>query len=189
MKIEREAHKIETAAGTFYVMVLTAHLSNVSRFDEQQNSHLVEECRPRVWIATDPEFKGDATLGHIKIRGRKYTIDHQVQQLPEGIGSLVEGKVEFTWNNEPMWGGPYRNESGTEVSFRSKTYDVLYDLEREALDQFAKEYPEWVTESKRLRMEHNRDHEASKAAGLRKEAEQAEQKAAQWQARIDALAA
>ncbi|QPB09894.1 hypothetical protein KGG73_gp60 [Streptomyces phage Sentinel] len=190
MKIEREVREIETEAGKFYIMVLAAQRKTYSHWDRDADRTIPsEDLIPRVWLATDPQLDGKAELGAIKIRGRKYTIDHQLARLPKGRGYLTEGRFEFNWSSESSYGGPYRNEQRKTLEFRTKTYDVLYDLEREALDKFAKDYPEWETESIRLLFERERDNHAAKSRQLLVEADQHDIKAAQWQKRIDDLAA
>lgn len=178
MIVTREAHEVETQAGKFYIQILGAELNTVNRWSDDERAYgPVEEIKPRVWLATDPQFKGDAELGHLVIRGRQFTINHQLRRVYDG------------WQGEPAYDGPYRNGKGKQVDFRSKTYDVLYDLEREALAQFAKDHPEWETESLRQRFEWNRDNDLDKAKRLAKEAADAEARATKWQARIDELTA
>ncbi|MEU0674496.1 hypothetical protein ABZ330_16675 [Streptomyces sp. NPDC006172] len=174
MIVTREAHEIDTDFGKLYIQILQAQLGTVYREDV-----LVEEIKPRVWVATDPQFKGEAELGHLKIRGRAWTISHQVQRLTDSE----------RWSSEPTYDGPYRNEKGKQVEYRTKTYDLLYGLEREALDRFAKEHPYWEIESLRQRLEYNRNHELGQAKSLAKELTEAEARAANWQARIDELTA
>jgi hypothetical protein len=178
MIVTREAHEVETQAGKLYVQILAAELTTTNRWSDEERDYVrTEEVKPRAWVATDPQFKGEVELGHLVIRGRKYTIDHQLRWS------------EGSWSNESTYGGPYWNEKGKQVDFRAKIWDTLYDLEREALAQFAEEHPDWATESLRQRLEWHRNHDLGEAKRLAKEAAEAETSAAKWQQRIDELTA
>ncbi|MEX1655544.1 hypothetical protein ABZ960_20580 [Streptomyces pseudovenezuelae] len=182
---EYETHEVETEAGKFYIRILAAERRTYGGGWRGENA--TEEIKGRVWLSTDPEFKGDAELGHIKIRGRKYTIDHFLQKFPKGQGRLDEGKFEFNWSGETSFGGPYRNEKGQQVNRDAKAYDTLHDLEREALDKFAKDHPDWEKESTLRLFRQTRDNHLSKKRSLELEADQEDIKAALWQKRIDDL--
>ncbi|WJN62605.1 hypothetical protein [Streptomyces phage phiScoe1] len=190
MSDEQKTHEVETEAGKFYIRILAAERRTFSQFDRDTGESIpAEEVQARVWLATDPEFTGNSTLGHVKIRGRKYTIDHQLRRIPEGKGYLDDGKFEFRWSGETSYGGPYRNEHGKPVGYDAKAWDTLHDAERVALDKFAQEYPEWEKESTLRLFERERAHHASKSRSLIVEADQEDIKAALWQKRIDDLIA
>lgn len=175
---ERKTYEIETEAGKFYIQVFAANRRTYAPWNGGA-SHTVEDINGRVRLSTDPQFEGKVSLGHIKIRGRKYTIEHFLTWSPESQG----------WANESQWRGPYCNDKDQQISHNAKAWDTLYDLEREALAKFAQEYPEWERESTRLLFESERDSYQRKAAAARKEAAEHDAAAAKWQARIDQLAA
>jgi hypothetical protein len=187
MKVEREVHEVEVSAGKLYVMVLSAERRTYGGGWRGETS--TEEIKGRVWLATDPEFKGDVELGYVKVRGRKYTIEHPIQRLPEGQARINhETGITWRWNSESSYMGGFRNDKHQQVSFQSKAWDSLGAIEREALDKFAEEHPEWEQESSRLLFERERDHFIDKARKLTVEADQADIQAALWQKRIDDMA-
>ncbi|MFJ3775250.1 hypothetical protein ACIPX0_26505 [Streptomyces sp. NPDC090075] len=178
MIVEREVHEVETEAGKFYIQILAAELSTVSKWSEGERAHVpAEKVKPRVWLSTSPNFEHDVEQGHLKIRGKAYTINHQLSLLVNG------------WSNESWWNGAYHNAKDKQLDRSAKTWDLLYDLEREALARWVEEHPNWETESLRYRLEANRDSELDEVRRLAEEASQAGGRAAKWQTRIEALIA
>jgi hypothetical protein len=182
VKVEREGYEVETGSGKFYVQILDAKRKTYISLAGDQ-SVPTEEITGRVWVATDPEFKGEVGLGFVTIRGRKYTIEHIVHRV-----ALAHGRTD-PWHTESSWRGGYRNEKGQQVSYDTASYGVLGGYLREALDKFHQEHPEWEKESIRLLFERKRNSHASKARELVLEADQEDIKAAQWQKRLDDLLA
>ncbi|USH44987.1 hypothetical protein SEA_GREENWEASEL_70 [Streptomyces phage GreenWeasel] len=187
MKIEREAYEIETQAGTFYATVVTAELDSVYDYDKNER---IETLVPRVWLSTDPEFKGDVERGHVKIRGRKYTSEYTYKRLVESPVNRGRDGQPLKWSaDHKTYNRGRRNEKGQQVDFQAKAYSTLGDLEAEALAKFEQEHPNWKGESIRLRFEYERNHANERAERLHREAAALEVEAAKWQARIDELAA
>jgi hypothetical protein len=184
---ERETFEYKIADGKVYIQIRQAERRTYTDYSSGKGDEK-EEIQPRVWISTDPEFKADTDLGYVKVRGRKYAIEHTVKRLPDGEARL--GRIGIThWQSETSYRGGYRNDRGGPVSYEAKAYDSLHEIEREALDRFHEEHPEWVTESARLYFEYEVDRHRSKAKRLRQEAHTNEGKANDWQKRIDELAA
>lgn len=181
---EKKPYEVETKAGKFYVQIASAERKTYTSLDGAS----VEEIRGRVRLSTDPEFEGDTKLGHLAIRGRKYAIDHYLVKYPKGLGYRGEDDFKFLWSNEAQWGGPYYTEKGQQVSRNAKAWDTLYALEREALDQFATENPDWERESTLRLFEYERDHHVYKLRNYEMDAQRERVRVAEWQARIDQLA-
>lgn len=179
---EHETHKVETEAGTFYVRVLAGERKTYYSGGEHR-----EEIQPRAWISTDPEFESNVELGYVKIRGRKYSIEHTVKRMP-GWSNEHETREPY-WQTESSYRGGYRNDKRGPVSYEAKAYSQLREMESAALDRFAEEHPDWARESARRLFERERDHLLSKAETARREAARHEIEAADWQVRIDQLAA
>ncbi|MFE0964084.1 hypothetical protein [Streptomyces fungicidicus] len=187
MKIEREAYEIETDAGTFYALVVSAERD--TRYDYDKGER-IEVLTPRVWLSTDPEFKGDVAKGWVKIRGRKYTSEYTYKRLPENPLDLDREGNPRKWSIDfKTYNRGRRNDRGGQVDFQAKAYATLDALEEEALAKFEQEHPTWQAESVRARFEYERNHAAEKAERLHREAAALEVEAAKWQARIDELAA
>ncbi|AFU62048.1 hypothetical protein phiHau3_70 [Streptomyces phage phiHau3] len=185
MKIEREAYEIETQAGTFYVTVVTADRDSRYDFDTQER---VEVLTPRVWVSTDPQFKGDVDLGSVKIRGRKYTTEYTYKRQVEHPSDLDRNGQPLKWRRDTQtYNRGRRNDQGAQVSYNAKAYDTLDVLEQEALVKFEQEHPNWQAESVLLRFQYERDHANEQAERLHREAAEREVEAAKWQVRIDDL--
>ncbi|MEU9605432.1 hypothetical protein [Streptomyces sp. NPDC048057] len=170
-------HEIETENGAFYVRVLAAERRTFSRH-VMGRSEPGEELRPRVWLATDPEFKQEFELGYVKVRGRKYVIEEML--------ALVNGPSGRQWQREPTYGGSFRSER-KQVEYRAPTFNVLREYVHGALAKFAEAHPKWERESVHRLFRCERNRKLSEAVRLRAEAEAAEKKAAGWQERIDEL--
>lgn len=179
---ERETRKVETEAGTFYVRVLAAERKTY--YSDGQNR---EEIQPRAWVSTDPKFESNVELGYVKIRGRKYSVEHTVKRVP-GWSGEHESREPY-WQTEPSYRGGYRNDKRGPVSYDAKAYGLLRDMESAALDRFAEEHPDWARESTRLLFERERDNHLSKKRRLELEADQEDIEAARWQKRLDDLLA
>lgn len=179
---EHTTHKVETEAGTFYVRILAA-----KRGTYYQDGQTVEEITPRARISTDPTFESDVELGYVKIRGRKYSIEHTVKRM-RGWETEHESREPY-WQTETGYRSGYRNDKGNLVSYEAKAYGQLRDMESAALDRFVEEHSDWVRESTRRLFEQERNHLLSKAETARQEAAKHEIEASKWQARIDELVA
>ncbi|MGW7434700.1 hypothetical protein [Streptomyces sp. NPDC054849] len=188
MSDEQIIHTVEIADGTIHIKVLMAERKTYTNWDGNERRE-VEELQARAWVSTDPEFKSDTDLGFVKIRGRKYAIEHVIKRLPEGRGYLDRHGIAMKWQSEASYRGGYRNDRGSQVSYDAKAYGQLGEIEREALNQFEKDNPMWITDSIRLLFEYERNHLEGKAKRKRDEAKQHEAEAAKWQARIDELLA
>lgn len=172
--------EITVAAGTFYVRVLPAERTNY-----YHDGEYVEEIQPRVQISTDPEFKADTDLGHVKIRGRKYAIEHVMKR----VLYFIDGAMTPTWTSETSHRGGYRNDKGQKVSLEAKAWDVLHQAEKDAIEFFTVTHPEFERESTRLLFERERDNHLSRKRHLELEADQEDIQAARWQKRLDDLLA
>ncbi|WP_406409637.1 hypothetical protein OG923_12530 [Streptomyces halstedii] len=179
---QRETHEYEIAEGKFHVRILAAQRKMRSVHNGWTNER-VEELRARVQIATDPGFEGRVTHGFVKVRGRKYAAEHTVIRL--GADGYL-GQPQ-TWDREPTYGGGTRNEQGQGMSYETKAYDSMRELEFEVLDRFEKDNPDWARESHRLLFARHRDNKKSEAKRLRLEATNADREAREWQKRIDDL--
>ncbi|KPC89287.1 hypothetical protein ADL35_02280 [Streptomyces sp. NRRL WC-3753] len=185
MKIERDAHEIKTEAGTFYVLVQSAERGSHYDFDKKVT---VEDITPRVWISTDPEFKGDVEKGHVKIRGRKYSTEYTYKRLPDNQGRLDRHGIVMKWTTDVRtWNGGRRNDKGRQLDYETKAYGVLSEWEVEALNAFETAHPNWQTESVLRLFEYERNRETERAESLRREASAHEIEAQKWQVRIDDL--
>ncbi|MEV5330833.1 hypothetical protein [Streptomyces werraensis] len=170
----------ETVAGTFYARPLSAE-----RRTYYSGGEYVEEIQPRVWLATDPEFKADTDLGHLKIRGRKYAIANVMKLSDVWTGERMEKR----WQSEASYGGGFRNDKGQKVGYDTKAYDALRQAELDAIELYAVTFPEWERESARLLFERERDHHLSKKRNLLQDANREDVEAARWQKRLDDLLA
>ncbi|AUG87257.1 hypothetical protein KGG77_gp11 [Streptomyces phage Omar] len=179
---EYETHKVETEAGTFYVRVLAAERKTYYSGGAHR-----EEIQPRAWISTDPEFESNVELGHVKIRGRKYSVEHMVKRMP-GWSNEYETREPY-WQTESSYRGGYRNDKRGPVSYEAKAYDQLRGMESAALDRFAEQHPDWVRESTRRLFEQERDNHLRKKRSLELEADHEDIEAARWQKRLDDLLA
>ncbi|MEU9795036.1 hypothetical protein AB0E27_31330 [Streptomyces sparsogenes] len=189
MNNEFETHEIETDAGKFYVRILAAERQTFSSFNRDTGeSTPTEEIQGRVWLATDPEFKGDVDLGHVKIRGRKYTIEHLSTRLSKGRLHARRGVI-LHWSAERSYRGGYRNDRGTQVDYHLKAWDVLQEMEEAALDKFEQEHPEWQRESTLRLFERERNHHLNNKQRRERQVAEEAAKAAEWQKRIDELEA
>ncbi|MFE9254058.1 hypothetical protein [Streptomyces sp. NPDC006879] len=181
MKIEREAYEYEIGDGTMYVVIVSAHREH----DWRRN----EVIQPRVLIGTDPEFKAETELGHVKIRGRKYAVEHTYKRLPDNEGRLTQHGVTMQWTTDTRtYNRGFRNDKGKQIDWDSKAHGVLTEWEIEVLRRFEEDVPDWQTQSI-LRFEQERDGHDSNARRLREQVAKEEIEAAKWQARIDELTA
>ncbi|MGW6600575.1 hypothetical protein [Streptomyces sp. NPDC055036] len=179
---EEPEFEYEIAGGKVYIRVLMAERKVFQRWDGDA-SLPAEEIQPRVHVSTDPEWKGNVDLGFVKVRGRKYGIEQISKRLPD----TDRPDSDDRWSHERSYFGGYRNDRGGSVDYRAKAWDSLEGIEREALDRFHEERPKWVKDSTRKLFEYERNHLTSEAKAKRKEADEADEKAAKWQARIDEL--
>ncbi|MFJ6183736.1 hypothetical protein [Streptomyces sp. NPDC092295] len=185
--MDKPDFEYEIANGKLYLRVLMAERRVFQRWDGDV-SLPVEEMRPRVYVSTDPEWQGNVDLGFVKVRGRKYTIEQISKRMPEAEIRHRTGDTSY-WTHESSYLGGYRNDRGGRVTYQAKAWDSLGAIEREVLDRFHEEHPEWVKDSTRKLFEYERNHLTSEAKTKRKEADEADEKAAKWQARIDQLGA
>ncbi|MCY0933658.1 hypothetical protein [Streptomyces sp. H34-S4] len=179
--------EIKHADTTFYLRIL--HAERKTYGGGYRGEKATEEICGRVQISTDPQWKADTDLGFVKVRGRKYAIEHIQKRTVEGESRLTRSGIFSNWDYEPGYLGGYRNDRGGQVDYSAKAWDSLKEIERDVLDQFEKENPDWQTTSIRQLFEYERDHLLSKAERKRKDAHEAERLAATWQARLDELAA
>lgn len=185
MKIEREAYEIDTQAGTFYATVVSAERD--TRYDYPKDDR-IEVLTPRVWLSTDPEFKGEVERGHVKIRGRKYTTEYTYKRLAEDTVNKDRHGQPLKWSvDHKTYNRGRRNDRGRQVDYEAKAYRTLDDLEMEALAKFEQEHPNWKVESILRLFEYERNRHAEQAESLRGEAAAKEVEAAKWQVRIDDL--
>ncbi|MFF7252426.1 hypothetical protein [Streptomyces microflavus] len=184
---QRETYEYEIADGKVYIQIRQAERRTYSQFNGRTSSP-AEEIQGRVWVSTDPQFEGDTNLGFVKVRGRKYAIEHVVKRLRNGEGrlSLSEQRLTMHWSSESSYRGGYRNDQGGRVKYEAKAYDALGVIEREALDRFETEHPDWQLDSARYLFEYERDLALRKARSLREEAAGLEHIAREWEARIPA---
>ncbi|MEU6056961.1 hypothetical protein [Streptomyces sp. NPDC047097] len=188
MSGESKIYEYEIASGKVFIEVISADRRTFT--DYSTGSGVPGEAiEPRVRLSTDPEFKGDVDLGFVKVRGRKYAIENYVKRLPEGHGilRLNQSGIEMRWSSEPSYSGGFRNDRGSRVAYQAKAYDALSEIERQALDRFHEEHPEWVVESTRQLFQYQVSRYANDARRRLEEAEKANAKAAKWQARISGL--
>ncbi|WP_438470746.1 hypothetical protein [Streptomyces asiaticus] len=178
----------EIADGKVYIRILMAERKVSQRWDGEDCVHH-EDIQGRVRISTDPEWQADTELGYVKVRGRKYGIEHIVKRIPEEYVKPDRLGREQRWQTESSYRSGYRNDRGSQVSYQAKAWDSLRDIETEALELFEKHNPDWAKTSTRKLFEYERNDHTTKAARLRKEAEENDRKAAEWQARIDELGA
>ncbi|QNE75302.1 hypothetical protein F0344_12360 [Streptomyces finlayi] len=184
---QRETYEYEIADGKVYIQIRQAERKTYTQYNGRSSSP-AEEIQGRVWISTDPQFEGDTNLGFVKVRGRKYAIEHVVKRLRDGEGrlSLSEKRLTMHWSTESSYRGGYRNDQGGRVKYEAKAYGVLGEIEREALNRFEADHPDWQLVSARYLFENERDRALSKARSLREEAAKEEHRARQWEARIPA---
>ncbi|KQX37009.1 hypothetical protein ASD97_09985 [Streptomyces sp. Root63] len=175
-------YEYEIAEGQFHVKILAAKRKMNSTYTGWK-TEWVEELRARVKLATDPEFEGRVSHGFVKVRGRKYAAEHTVIRL--GADGYL-GQPQ-TWERESTYGGRTRNEQGQGISYETKAYESIREIEFEVLDRFEKDHPDWARESYRLLFEQHRDNKQSEAKRLRQEATSADREARDWQKRIDDL--
>lgn len=178
-------HEYEIAGGKVYIRILPAELKTYGRNGKPES----EELRPRVEIATDPEFQVHVNKGFVMLRGRKYAIGDTVRRLPEGEGRLDDHGFTKGWYQEPAYFAGFRNEVGAKVNRETKAYGALRELEFGALNRFEEDHPDWQTESIRTLFEIQRDAQNGKAKDAREKAAKAIREADEWQARIDQLGA
>ena len=172
--------EVTVTAGTFYVRVLAAE-----RRSYYAEGRQVEEIQPRVQISTDPEFQSDTDLGHMKIRGRKYAIEHIMKR----VTYYPQGEPMQVWQSEASYRGGFRNDKGQRVNRETKAYDALSAAEKDAVEFFTVTHPEFERESTRLLLERDRDNHLAQKRHLELEADQHDIKAAQLQKQIDDLLA
>lgn len=178
--------EIAYADTTFYLRILMAERKTYG--GGWRGEKVTEEIGGRVQISTDPDWKGDTDLGFVKVRGRKYGIEHVMKRLPEDQLRLrLNGGRISRWTSETSYSGGYRNDQGQGVKYEAKAYDSLFEIEKAVLTQFEKDNPDWQRVSIRRLFESERNHQNGKAQKLRSEAEDADTKAAEWQKRIDGL--
>ncbi|MFE3589435.1 hypothetical protein ACFXOY_18205 [Streptomyces niveus] len=174
----------EIAGGKIYLRVLMATRRTFQRWDGDA-SFPAEEIKPRVLASTDPEWKGSVDLGFVKVRGRMYAIEQISMRLGEAETRRRGGASH--WTHETTYVGGYLNDRGGKVSYQAKAWSSLEAIEREVLDRFHDERPEWVKDSTRKLFEYERNHLTGKAKSKRAEADKDDAAAAKWQARIDEL--
>ncbi|MFI5863537.1 hypothetical protein [Streptomyces sp. NPDC051546] len=178
--------EIKHADTTFYLRILMAERKTYG--GGWNGEKVTEEIGGRVQISTDPNWKGDTDLGFVKVRGRKYGIEHIMKRLPADQSRLrLHGGRMSRWTSESSYSGGYRNDQGQRVKYEAKAYDSLSEFEDDVLTQFEKDNPDWQRVSIRRLFEGERDSQISKADKLRSEAKEADIKAAEWQKRIDEL--
>ncbi|MFF3249707.1 hypothetical protein ACFYWP_01535 [Actinacidiphila glaucinigra] len=188
MQTERELYEVEIADTELYITILAAEIKTYSQWDGRESVQ-VEEIVPRLWVSTDPKFKGEVDLGYVKVRGRKYGIEYMVKRLPDNRGHLDRHGIAMRWQEESSYRGGYRNDRGSQVSYDAKAWGTLREIEHQALDLFEKQHPEWQAESKRRKFEYERQSHLDKAERLRLEIGGLNAAANSWQKRIDELAA
>ncbi|MCS0601122.1 hypothetical protein NX794_07740 [Streptomyces sp. LP11] len=185
VKLKTEAYKIDIEAATFYIKVVSAEHGTRYNFDKHRD---VEEIIPRVWISTDPEFKGDVEKGHAKIRGRKYSTEYTYKRLPDDRGEVDLHGVVMKWTTDSRtWNGGRRNDKGQQLDYETKAHGTLSGWEVDALNAFEAEYPGWKTESIRRLFEYERNRHDEKAKALLREVAQEQIEAAKWEARLSEL--
>ncbi|MEU4984878.1 hypothetical protein [Streptomyces sp. NPDC021969] len=175
---ESSTYHVQVAAGEFYIRILAAE-----RKSYYSGGRSREEIQPRAQISTDPEFKADTNLGAVKIRGRKYAVEHVLKR----VQGFRNDEPHIYWHGETSYQGGYRNDKGRQVSQEAQAWDVLHAAERDAVEFFAVINPDWERESTRLLFERERDNHLHRKRQAELEADQEDIKAAQWQKRIEDL--
>ncbi|MFD7259345.1 hypothetical protein [Streptomyces sp. NPDC059874] len=184
--------EIKFADTTFYLRILTAERKTYG--GGWRGEKVTEEISGRVQISTDPDWKGDTDFGFVKVRGRKYGIEHTMTRLAEDeydrrLSVHLEGSRISQWTSLSRYSGGYRNDQGQSVKYEAKAYNSLFEIEKDVLTQFEKDNPDWQRVSIRRLFEYERDRKAGEARQLRLEADENDVKAAEWQKRIDRLGA
>lgn len=177
---ENTTVKVTTGAGVLYVQILPAE-----RRSYYLGGREVEELQPRLRVGTDPEFKADAELGHVKIRGRKYAIEHVVKRTTY----YTDAGAIKAWRSEASYRGGFRNDKGQRVGYETKARDVLAKTQEDVIEFFTATHPEYERESTRLLLERDRDNHLAQKRRLELEADQHDIEAAQLQKQIDDLLA
>jgi hypothetical protein len=137
----------DVAGGTMYVTILAA----TEKDYHSTGKGRVVELRGRLMIRTSPSKGWDlADNDYVKIRGRQYSAWNYVERVPEY--QSWDGQTIRWQNQSSPYNGGYRSEQG-ELDWKAKTRDVLQDMEREVLDRFEAEHPEWHRVSERMHLE------------------------------------
>ncbi|MEU5403739.1 hypothetical protein ABZ348_31145 [Streptomyces sp. NPDC005963] len=180
---ESTVYEYDTAGGKLYIKVRPAERRTYTDYSSDRGGP-GEQIQPRLEIGTDPEFKAEVERGFVKVRGRKYATQNLVKYLPNSLGAQRGGSP---WSRESSYSGGFRNDRGGQVAYQAKAWDSLREIERDVLDRFHEEHPEWEVESARLYFAYEVSDHLYKAQRLRGEADENERKANEWQARLDEL--
>ncbi|WP_406192435.1 hypothetical protein OH733_05260 [Streptomyces griseus] len=182
MSGEPKTYEVEVEGGKFYVKILAADRDARSHWEGDKRIER-EEIKGRVQVATDAEFKGHVAGGYVKVRGRKHATLHTVSKIPD----LAAKRLGSAWHCDSTYTGGYHNDRGQRVKTEAKAYDTLRRMEREALDKFAEQNPDWERESTRLLFERKRDTAITEKRRYELAADQQDIQAAVWQKRIEDL--
>jgi hypothetical protein len=172
----------ETEIGAFYVRV------RASRIDAfwSGGAHVRQE-RGQLVVGTNPECNVYVDGGGVKIRGRVYrTSNTYARNVPPYLTGW-DGKPNEWDRDVQNYISEYRNDRGTSVPYDTATRKRLVAGELEALARFEADHPDWVRDSRRLRLEGERDNALTAAATAHLEWEKQVVKANDLAAEIDAL--
>jgi len=175
MNPETTPQTIDTPYGKLHIAVIPA---TEDSFHSMGRGN-VTEIRPRLRIASDPTFEADPNhADHWTIRRRAYAVHETLYFHDMTHVEYANGYKGQRWHSEsnPYRGG-YRNDRRGQVEYHTKTWDMMRDAVRAALDEFAKANPAWGEFSTYLLLKDRHDRESGKAADLRKEAAEHEAKA------------
>ena len=154
--------RIETPFGPLHIAVMPAERGNVT------------ELRPMLRVATDPTFEADpAHIDRFTYRRRAYAVHYEVYFADR---THMEGE---RWHrSHAPYGGGIRNDVRGVVTWRTPTFDALWQAVTAGLDAFAAATPGWGGLSRYMLLASEADAATSKAADLRREAAKEEEKAA-----------
>jgi len=166
--------RYDTPHGTLYLAVTTAMPDNFHEVDGRGD---VTELRPRVHVATNPDFEANPNHpDHWTIRRRAYALAATFYLHDLSHVRYSNGYTGGRWHTNSRTGlaGGYVNDRGNKVEYQSATYDLMDKAVTDTLDAFHAEHPQWVELSIYLRLAADHDSAMKEADRLRKEADEAQ---------------
>lgn len=170
---------VETPYGTLYVVVASA---DAHSYRDTQRGDVID-LRPMLWASTDPEFGDDLRPeASWTIRGRAYYVHYRLFYQDR---SHLAGGERWHPDGYQTLRGKFRNDRGGLVDFKSKTWDLMWDVTTGAVDTFTAEHPGWDGLSRYLHHRDNTGTEEAAAANARQKAWEHEQRADRHRKRQD----
>lgn len=175
MNPETNPVTVDTPYGKLYVSVIAAQEDSYHSMARGN----VTELRPRVRVASDPTFEADPNHeDHWTIRRRAYAVHQVLYFHDKSDAEWAKGTSVDLWHTDTKsYDDGFRNDMRAQVSYDTKTYDLMRVAVTDALVIFAEANPGWEDFSLYLLQANKRDSELYKVKNLRAEADQHEAKA------------